>query len=424
MISADFVLRNAGALVTPRGPAPRRGESLGRLDTVERGAVAASGGRLVFVGPERDLEGSVSLAGNATVLDADGAAVVPGLVDPHTHVVFAGDRDDEIRARLAGITYAEIAAAGGGIVRSVDATRRASREELVSGLVARLDEMMLQGTTTVEVKSGYGLETRTELLCLEVVAEVGRTHPMTVVPTFLGAHEVPLEHRGARRRYLDLIVGEMIPEVARRRLAAFCDVFCEEGVFTVAESREVLSAARAHGLSLRLHADELAATGGAELAAEMGARSADHLLHVSQEGIHALSDTGCAATLLPAAAFYLRLGRYAPARALVAAGVPVALATDANPGGGLSPSMPFVMAVACFSMGLSLEEALAAATINAAYSLGLEEDVGSLEVGKRADLVVLRSRRLLDLVRVGAPAIRAVVKDGRVIVRDGRRLET
>jgi imidazolonepropionase len=233
---------------------------------------------------------------------------------------------------------------------------------------------------------------------------------------------VPPEHRDHRERYVEILVSEMIPEVARRGLATFADVFCEEGVFTVAESRHILETARAAGLALRIHADELAWTGGAELAGALGARSADHLLFVSDAGMSALAAAGCAATLLPSAAFYLRLGRYAPARALVQAGVPLALATDGNPGGGLSPSMPFAMTVACFAMGLSLEEALSAATLNAAYSLGLEGERGSLETGKRADLVILRSARLLDLIRVGIPAIRTVVKDGRVVVRDGARV--
>jgi imidazolonepropionase len=239
------------------------------------------------------------------------------------------------------------------------------------------------------------------------------------VPTFLGAHEVPPEHRDRRDRYVATVVEEMIPEVARLRLATFADVFCEEGVFTVAESRLILEAARAAGLTPRIHADELGWTGGAELAAEVGARSADHLLYVSDAGMSALARAGCAATLLPSAAFYLRLGRYAPARALIAAGAPVALATDGNPGGGLSPSMPFAMSVACFAMGLSLEEALAAATLNGAYSLGVDGDAGSLEAGKRADLVVLRGPRLLDLVRAGIPAVRTVVSAGAVVVRDG-----
>ncbi len=237
----------------------------------------------------------------------------------------------------------------------------------------------------------------------------------------MGAHEVPAEHRGDRERYLRLLVEEMIPEVARCGLAKFCDVFCEVGVFSVEESRRILSAARERGLLLRVHADELACSGGAELAGELHARSADHLVFVSERGMRALADSSCVATLLPAAAFYLRLGRFAPARSLVEAGAPIALASDVNPGGGLSPSLPFAMTIACFSMGLSLEEALAAVTLNAAFSLDLHAELGSLEVGKRADLVVLRSGRLLDLLRVGVAAVRTVVKDGRVVVQDGRR---
>jgi imidazolonepropionase len=348
--------------------------------------------------------------------------VVPGFVDAHTHLAFAGDRDGEIRRRLAGASYQEVAAQGGGIVRTVAATRAASREELARLIGARLDEMLLGGTTTAEVKSGYGLETAAELRSLEAISDAAAGHPVTVVPTFLGAHEVPLEHRADRGRYVDLLVEEMVPAVAERGLAAFCDVFCEEGVFTVAESRRILEAARARGLKLRIHADELSSTGGAELAAELGARSADHLVFISRAGMDALAAASCVATLLPTAAFYLRLGRFAPARALIEAGAPVALATDVNPGGGLSPSLPFAMALGCFAMGLSLEEALAAATINPAFSLDMHTRVGSLEVGKQADLLLLRSERLLDLVRVGVPAIRAVVKGGRIVVQDGRRL--
>jgi len=416
----DLVVVNIGLLVTPAGSAPRRGRDLGDVVEIPRAAVVARGGRLVFVGPEADLPASAMPPG-AETLDAGGAAVIPGFVDAHTHLVYAGDRDAEIRRRLAGATYREIAAEGGGIVRTVAATRAADPGTLASALAARLDEMLLAGTTSAEVKSGYGLQTAAEIRSLEAIATIARDHPVRLVPTFLGAHEVPPEHRARRERYVDLLVQEMIPEVGRRGLAVFGDVFCEEGVFTVAESRRILEASRAAGLGLRLHADELAWTGGAELAAEMGARSADHLLFVSDAGMAALARAGCAATLLPSAAFYLRLGRFAPARALVTAGAPVALATDGNPGGGLSPSMPFAMTVACFGMGLSLEETLTAATLNAAYSAGLDADTGSLETGKRADFVLLRSARLLDLVRVGVPVVRTVVAGGRVVVRDGAR---
>jgi imidazolonepropionase len=418
-----FVVRRAGLLATLGGPAPRTGPALGELGLLTDAALVARHGRITWIGPDRDLDPAVLRTGQAAVLDVEGAAVVPGFVDAHTHLAFAGDRDEEVRQRLAGASYREIADAGGGIVATVAATRAASTEALARAMAGRLDEMLLQGTTTAEVKSGYGLETAAEVRSLEAIAEAGRRHPVTVVPTFLGAHEVPVEHRRERERYLRLLTDEMIPEVARRGLAAFGDVFCEQGVFSVEESRRVLSAARAHGMKLRVHADELAHTGGAELAAELGARSADHLLYVSNSGMRALARSGTVAVLLPAAAFYLRLGRYAPARALVDAGAVVALGTDVNPGAGLSPSLPFAMAAACFGMGLSLEEALAAATVNAAVSLDLQAEVGSLQVGRRADLVVLRSARLLDLVRVGVPAIRAVVKAGRLVVRDGRRVD-
>jgi imidazolonepropionase len=419
-VSGDLVIRNA-SLATLAAPAPRRGSALGDPGLVESAALVARAGRLSFVGPESGLD-PAALPTGARVIDAEGALVLPGFVDPHTHIVFSGDRDDELRRRLAGASYAEIAASGGGIVRSVEATRAASLEELEAGLRARLDELLLAGTTTAEVKSGYGLETGAELRSLEAIARAGADHPVSLVPTFLGAHEIPLEHRSSRERYVELVCTEMIPEVARRGLARFCDVFCERGVFTVSESRRILVTAREAGMDLRLHADELADSGGAGLAAELGARSADHLVHVTAESRRRLAEAGCAATLLPGAAFYLKLGRYAPARELIGDGVTVALASDSNPGGGLSPSMPFAMTLACFGMGLSLEEALCAATLNAAWTLGLEHEAGSLVVGKRADLVMLRSPRLIDLVRVGVRVIRRVVVGGRVVVEDGARV--
>ncbi len=424
MLTADFVVRNIGLLATLRGPAPHLGGVMSDLGLVEGAALAAQAGRIVWTGPEGELPAAVSLAPAASILDARGGAVVPGFVDAHTHLAYAGSRDDEIQKRLAGASYKQIAADGGGIVGSVTATRAASRDQLAAGIVARLDEMLLRGTTTAEIKSGYGLETAAELRSLEAIGDAAARHPVGVVSTFLGAHEVPVEHRADRGRYVEILVKEMIPEVARRGLAVFADVFCEEGVFTVDESRRILAAARDRGLKLRIHADELGDTGGAALAAELRARSADHLIYASEAGMRALAEAGCVATLLPSAAFYLRLGRFAPARAMIERGVADALATDANPGGGLSPCLGFAMAMGSFGMGLSLEEALTAATLNAAYSLDVHADVGSLEPGKQADLVVLRSPRLLDLVRVGVPGIRAVVKGGRVLVRDGVRVGT
>jgi imidazolonepropionase len=422
LIDADLVVRRIGLLATMTGDAPRRGAAMRDLALRRDCAIAVADGRIAWIGDEKSVDSAVRLATDGEDLDTEGGAVLPGFVDAHTHLAFTGDRDEEIRQRLAGASYKEIADAGGGIVRTVAATRGASREELAAAIEERLDEMLLCGTTTAEVKSGYGLETAAEIRSLEAIRLAASRHPVSVVPTFLGAHEVPPEHRGNRARYVDVLVEEMIPAVAERGLAVFADVFCEEGVFTVDESRRILLAARARSMKLRIHADELASTGGAQLAAELGARSADHLVHVSEEGIAALAASSCTATLLPAAAFYLRLGRFAPARRLVDAGASVALATDVNPGGGLSPSLPYVMAVACFSMGLSLEEAVSAVTVNAACSLDVQQEAGRIEVGRPADLVLLRSSRLLDLVRVGVPAIRAVVKKGRIVVRDGARV--
>jgi imidazolonepropionase len=418
----DLLIRNIGVLATLRGPAPRVGAALRDIGLIAHGAIAARDGRIVFVGSERDLPAGLAPTAATSIVDAQGCAALPGFVDAHTHLAFAGDREDELRQRLAGATYAEIAARGGGILKTVQATRGASRVALAQLVTERLDSLLLCGTTTAEVKSGYGLDTEAEIRSLEAIAQAAAGHPITVVPTFLGAHEIPAEHRANRGRYVSLLVDEMIPEVARRRLAEFADVFCEAGVFTPAETRRILTAAGAHGLGLRVHADELGPSGGALVAAELGARSADHLIHATPNAIDALARAGVTATLCPSAAFYLRLGRFAPARAFIDAGVPVAIATDVNPGGGLSPSIPFAMTIACFAMGLSIEEALSAATLNGATSIGRDGEAGSLEIGKRADVIVLRSPHLLDLLRVGVPVIASVVKDGRVVVRDGRRL--
>lgn len=340
--------------------------------------------------------------------------MVPGFVDPHTHAIFAGDRRDELRRRLAGETYAAIAAQGGGIVSTVEATRAATEDDLVAQTGARLADMLACGTTTAEIKSGYGLEVDAELKMLRAIRRLQTSQPIELVPTFLGAHEVPREFRADRAAYLRLVIDRMIPAVAAEGLAEWCDVFCETGVFTPDESRLVLDAGSAHGLRPRIHADELGASGGSQVAAAVRARSADHLIFVSDPGIRALSDADVVATLLPNAAFYLKLGRFAPARALIEAGVPVALATDVNPGGGFSPSMPFAMTLGAFGMGMTFEETLTAATINAAWSVDRAAQVGSLEPGKQMDAVVVHGDPI-NLIRIGAPAIAAVIKRGRVV---------
>ncbi|HSL21530.1 MAG TPA: imidazolonepropionase [Vicinamibacterales bacterium] len=407
----DLLIRHAH-LLTPTGSSPLAGEAQRDLISIKNATIAAADGHVVYAGPEPD--GGIAVAREGHTIDAAGATVVPGFVDAHTHAAFAGDRRSELQRRLAGATYAEIAAEGGGILATVGATRSASERELAAQTRARLDEMLACGTTTAEVKSGYGLETAAELKMLRCIRGLDAAHPIDLVPTFLGAHEVAPEYRGRREEYVRVVVEEMIPAVAAAGLARWCDVFCETGVFTPEDSRAILRAGQAVGLQARIHADELAASGGSQVAADVGARSADHLIHVPADGIAAMAQAGVIATLLPCAAFYLKLGRFAPARALVAAGVPVALATDVNPGGGFSPSMPFAMALACFGMQMTFEEALAAATLNAACSLDRGDRAGSVEVGKPMDVVIVEGGAV-NLIRVGAPAIRAVVKAGKVL---------
>lgn len=413
-MTADFLIRNADLVATCAGPGPRVGAAQNNISPIANATIAGLDGRVVFVGAAADAEREVTLSAAAQVIDARGCTVIPGLVDPHTHLVFGGDRREELRRRLGGATYAEIAADGGGIVKTVAATRAASEQDLIAGGRARLAEMLAFGTTTAEAKSGYGLDRETELRMLRAIKALAAEQPIELTATFMGAHEVPVEYRGRRADYIKLVIDEMIPAVAAEGLAEWCDVFCETGVFTPEESQAILEAGRRHGLKPRIHADELGLSGGAGVAATVGARSADHLIFVDQPHARRLADAGVVATLLPAAAFFLKLGRFAPARMLIDQGVAVALATDLNPGGGFTTSMPFVMSLACFGMNMTLEEALVGATINAAAAIDRAETVGSLESGKQLDAVVVDGA-LADLIRVGAPVIRHVVKRGRIV---------
>jgi imidazolonepropionase len=413
-VLADLILLHARELLSCAGPAPRSGTGQGNVGAIEDGGLASFNGRLVFVGASDKLRACVTPLPHAQVIDLQRRfSVVPGFVDAHTHAAFAGDRRAELRRRLAGATYAQIAATGGGIMSTVAATRAASLSELVDQTRARLDEMLACGTTTCEIKSGYGLTVESELKLLRAIRMVEESHPIAITSTFLGAHEIPLEYRSRRTEYIDLVIDEMIPAVAAEGLAEWCDVFCEDGIVTPEESLRILRAGLDAGLKPRIHADELASSGGSRVAAEVRARSADHLIFVTPDGTTALAGAGVTATLLPSAAFYLKLGRFAPARDLIAAGVPVALATDVNPGGGLSPSMPFAMALACFGMGMTFEEALVGATLNGAWSLDRSDLAGSLESGKLADAVIIQGDAI-SLLRVGTSSIRAVLKRGEV----------
>jgi len=418
-MDVDLLIHDADNVYTCAGVDARRGRGQRDAGRLEHASIAAEGDRIVWIGAAADARTAVRLASGAHVIDGRGCTVVPGFVDPHTHLVYAGDRRDEMQRRLAGASYAEIAAEGGGIVKTVAATRAASESDLVDAALPRLEAMLACGTTTAEIKSGYGLETEAELRMLRAIRQLAALQPIEISPTFMGAHEIPVEHRDVRETFITMVVDEMIPRVADGRLAEWCDVFCERGVFTPDESRRILEAGVRHGLKPRIHADELALSGGSAVAAEIGARSADHLIFVDATSARSLAAAGVVATLLPAAAFYLKLGRFAPARLLIDHGVPVALASDLNPGGGFSPSMPFVMTLACFGMGLTLEEALVGATLNAAASLDRADRIGSLEAGKQMDAVIVDGT-LADVVRVGAPVIRQVIKRGVTVVGDTR----
>ncbi len=418
---ATLLVEHLDQLYTVAGPAPRAGARQRDIAPIEDGAVACDETGILAAGPTNDVRRAVQVDDAAQVVDGRGRSLVPGFVDGHTHVVFAGDRRDELRRRLGGASYADIASAGGGILSTVRATREASEDALATATRARLLEMLAAGTTTCEAKSGYGLETAAEVRMLRVIARLNRELPIDLVPTFMGAHEVPPEYRGRQADYVRLVIDEMIPQAAP--LAEWCDVFCDRGFFTPEESRQILDAGRAAGMKPRIHADELAASGGCETAAAVSARSADHLVYATAEGRAALGGAGVIATLLPCAAFFLKLGRFAPARDLIAAGVPVALATDVNPGGGFSPSMPFAMTLACFAMGMTFEEALVAATINSAASLDRADRIGSLEPGKQFDAVLVDGPAI-NLLRVNAPSIVAVFKRSHIINHQSSELQS
>ena len=377
---------NCSQLVTLKGPQrPRVGAEMRELSIVEGGAMLVRKGLIEKVGKREEIEPLIDA--DCEVFDAGGRVVTPGFVDAHAHPVFAGDRADEFEKRAAGVSYQEIAAAGGGIRSTVRRTRAAVEEELFAVALKRERWFLRTGTTTVEAKSGYGLSVEDELKMLRVVRRLNTEGSLTYIPTFLGAHEVPDEYRERREEYVSLVVEEMLPRVAAEGLAEFCDVFCEERVFTVEDSRRVLEAARAKGLGLRVHADQLTRGGGARLAAELGAKTADHLEHTDAEGIAALKRAGVQPVLLPGSVYALGSTRYPAARLMIDEGLAVVLATDFNPGSSPTPSMTMILSLASTHMKMTPAEGLTAATVNAAYSLNRGEVTGTLETGKRADFV-------------------------------------
>ena len=411
---------NCSQLVTLRGAArPRTGAEMRQLGIIGDGAMlVGDDGRILAVGARGEIESRI--VEGCEVLDAGGRIVLPGFVDAHAHPVFAGTRAGEFEQRAAGATYQEIAAAGGGIRSTVRATRAASEDELVAASKRYTQWFLRGGTTTVEAKSGYGLSVADELKMLGAVRRLNAETPLQYVPTFLGAHEVPDEYRARRTDYVELIINEMLPRVAAGKLAEFCDVFCEEHVFGVEESRRILAAARSHGLGLRVHADQLSLSGGAQLAADLRAATADHLEHTDAAGIAALAAANVQPVLLPGSVYALGSRKFPAAREMIDAGLAVVLATDFNPGSSPTPSMPLVLSLASTQMKMTPAESLTAATVNAAYSLARGHETGSLDAGKRADFVVHDCADYRELAYFfGVEHAHAVYVGGREVFRRG-----
>jgi imidazolonepropionase len=399
---------------------------MSELGLVENGSIAIDEGKIRAVGSKEEIERFIEENWCNTgfeVIDAKGKFVMPGLIDPHTHLVYAGSREYELEMRLSGASYLDVLKAGGGILASTRMTRAATEEQLMEETIKRLDRFLLQGVTTVEAKSGYGLTVEDECKQLRVAKKLHEIHPIDMVSTFMGGHAVPSEYKEDSEAYVDLIIKEMLPRVAQEGLAEFCDVFCEAGVFTVEQSERILEAGKKVGLRPKIHADEIESMGGVELAARVGAISADHLLQASEEGIKRLAEAGVIAILLPGTAFYL-MASYARARDMISQGVAVALSTDANPGSSPTQSLQLIMNLACLNMKMKPAEVITATTINAAHAIGLAHEIGSIEVGKQADLVIMNAPNYLFLqYHYGMNLVDTVMKKGQIVVREGRRVD-
>lgn len=419
-MKAQLIIKNIGQLATMAGTsAPRVGSDMHNIEILKNAYVAIADGKFIAIGCGDDYSNLVD--DNTEIHDANGLTATPGLVDGHTHIVHGGSREHEFAMKLQGVPYIEILKQGGGILSTVRSTKEASFDELYNKAKKSLDIMLGFGVTTVEGKSGYGLELQTELKQLQVAKKLNDGHPVDLVSTFMGAHAVPVEYKGNSEKYIDILINEMMPKVKELDLAEFCDVFCEEGVFSVPETIKILTEAKKLGFGAKVHADEIVSLGGAELSAEVGCISADHLMAASEEGMKMMADKGVIANILPATSFSL-MKNYANARKMIELGVPVALSSDYNPGSCPSENMQFIMQLGCLGLKMTPNEVLSSVTINAACSIGREKEIGSVEVGKKADLVIFDAPNVDYLMyHFGINHTNKVYKEGKLVV-DNQRL--
>jgi imidazolonepropionase len=416
----DLVIVHANELLTMNTTfgAPRIGKEMSELAIIHDGGIAIKDDRIIFVGSTDELMSKFSFGKIPRKIDASNKLVIPGFVDPHTHLIFDGTRENELFMKLAGKSYLEILNEGGGILKTVRETRNASLEKLVDNGKKILNRMMSHGTTTVEIKSGYGLTTESELKMLKAAKILDEEHPIDIISTFLGAHAIPPEYKDRTEDYVDLIISEMIPNIVKENLAEYCDVFCEKDIFSIEQTRDILNTAKRYGLTPQIHIDEIIDTNGAMLAAEINAIQASHLLKSNEKGLRAMAEARIIATLLPGTPFCLMLSNYAPARKMINYGIPIALATDLNPNCWIE-SMQMIIVLACYNMQLSPAEALTASTINSACALQRQDEIGSLEVGKKADLVIFDVPNYNFLpYQFGVNSVSIVIKNGKIVVNN------
>ncbi|MFX1477546.1 MAG: imidazolonepropionase [Promethearchaeota archaeon] len=417
----DLVILNANELITMNTMfgAPRIGKEMKELAIINDGAIAIKDDRIIFVGTSDELISKYTIGKIPEKIDASNKLVTPGFVDPHTHIIFDGTRENELAMKLEGKTYLEILKEGGGIMNTVRETRKASLEKLVHNGKKILDHMISNGTTTVEVKSGYGLNTENEVKLLKTAKILNEEHAIDIVPTFMGAHAIPEEYENRTDKYIDLIISEMIPRVVKENLAEFCDVFCEKGIFSIEQTRKILETGKRYGLKPQIHVDEIVDLNGARLAAEVNAIQASHLLKSNKQGLEALAEAGVIATLLPGTPFCLMLNDYAPAKKMIDLGIPIALATDLSPN-CWTESMQMIITLACYKMKLSPAEALTASTINSACAIQRQDEVGSLEIGKKADIIIfdVPNHNFIPY-HFGVNLVSKVIKSGKIVIDNG-----